>query len=174
MYQSQRHPRSRAGFSIVQVFGTVMCVAIAAGIAIPMYFSRPGITLENACVLLANDLRLAQNNAAYTGKVMIVTIDEDGGGYAVLNEHGAIVENPRTGKPFQRRYDRDGVFRGVRVRLVELGEDRALAYDTLGYATEGGRIVLSFDGETREVQIDAKSGDLSIPNSSSGWVDPGF
>lgn len=175
---SVQHPQApqsrRAAFTILELMIAVVAIAIVAGIAIPLHFGRAEVTLENACILLARDLRAAQNNAAYSGRKMTVVFDEDGGGYRVVDDHGSVVEHPRTNGPFERRYDYDGVFRGVYVRMVELGEDRALTYDQRGFALEQGRVVLAYDRDTRELVISRDTGDVNILDSSSGWVDKGL
>ena len=152
----------------------VVAIAVVAGIAIPMHFGRSEVTLENAAILLARDLRATQNNAAYMGRTMTISFDEDGGGYRVVDEHGKVVEHPRTGRDFVRRYQRDGVFEGVFVRLVDLGGDRALVYDERGFALESGKVELVFERDSRELFVDEHSGGVHIPGSTTGWKDPGI
>lgn len=164
----------RAGFTIPELLLAVVAIAIVAGIAIPMHFGRADVTLENACILLAEDLRAAQNTAAYRGQAMSVVFDEDGGGYRVVDEHGSVVQHPRTDLPFIRRYDRDGVFEGVHVRLVDLGDDRTLVYDSRGFALEAGRLSLAFDGALRDVLVARDTGDVDLVGSTSGWSDGGL
>ena len=70
-------PRRR-GFTIPELMIAVVAIAVVAGIAIPMHFGRSEVTLENAAILLARDLRAAQNNAAYMGRTMTISFDEEG------------------------------------------------------------------------------------------------
>jgi Tfp pilus assembly protein FimT len=164
----------RKAFTIPELLTAVMCIAILASVAIPMHFGRSDITLENACVLLARDLRTAQNNAAFTGRPMTVIFDEDGGGYRVLDESGALVQNPRTDLPFERRYGSDAVFRGVHVRMVDFGKDRSLAFDPHGFATEKGRVMLTFGDDARELFVSRDTGNVTIIGSTSHWADDGL
>lgn len=169
-----RTPGRLRGFTILELLVAVVMVAIVAAVAIPVHFARPEVTLENACILLARDLRAAQNRAAYEGDVSVVTFDEDGGGYSVTNSVGTVIDHPRTDGPFVRRYDADAVFDGVHVRMVDTGNDRSLVYDERGFALEAGRIVLTFGGDAREVLVARDTGDVTILGSTSGWVDRGF
>ncbi len=43
-------------------------MAVVAGLAIPAYFGKHGITLDNGARLLARDLRVAQNMASFEGQ----------------------------------------------------------------------------------------------------------
>jgi len=141
----------RAGFTIPELLVALVAIAIVAGIAIPMHFARAEVTLENAGVLLARDLRAAQNGAAYHGRSLRVDFDDDGGGYRVLDPRGQVVEHPRTGEPFVRRYDRDR-----------------------GFALESGRLVLVYGGDTRELLVERYTGEVILVGSTSGWVDDGY
>ena len=49
--------------------GPLQNVTSAAGLAIPAYFGRSEVTLENAAILLAKDLRAAQNRSAFMADV---------------------------------------------------------------------------------------------------------
>lgn len=166
--------RDERGFTILELLLLLSGLAILAAWAIPAWFDRPDVTLENASTLLAHDLRAAQNRAAYTGTPCSMVFPEDGDGYAVLDERGDLVRNPRTELPFRRRYSFDGVFRGVRIVSVDLGPDRALDFDANGLVLDGGSITLAFNGELRKVWIDEGSGRMRIEGSSSGWTDLGY
>jgi len=149
-------------------------VSIAAAIAIPAYFSRSEVTLEQAAILLARDLRSVQNRAAYLGELSIVHFHEDGDGYRVTNGAGALILNPATGQQFDRRYSADGVFRGVCVLDVRFGDDDTLTYDERGIPQEEGQLTLGFDGDTRILHVHRRTGIVEIIGSSSGWHDPGY
>ena len=61
-------PAGRAGVSLLVMLIVLAVMAIVAGVAIPAYFGRHGITLDNAARLLARDLRVAQNMAGFEGQ----------------------------------------------------------------------------------------------------------
>lgn len=149
-------------------------LAILAAWAIPAFFARPDVTLENASTLLAHDLRAAQNRAAYKGVPCSVVFPEDGDGYAVLDDHGDLIRNPRTELPFRRRYSIDGVFRGVVIVSVDFGPDRRLDFDENGLVLEGGSVTLAFNGDSRKLWIEEGSGRLRLEGSSSDWQDYGY
>ncbi len=68
----------------------------------------------------------------------------------------------------------DGVFRGVRVLDVNLGDDRALSYDDRGVLREEGQVTLGFKGDTRILHIHSRTGTVEIIGSTSSWRDPGY
>ena len=166
--------RGRRGFTIFELLVALAILSIVAALAVPAYFDRHEVTLENAATQLARDLRATQNRAAYLGTAAELAFLDDGDGYRILEG----TDSPFGSEPREhhlRRYSRDGVFEGVRIERVELGaEQRAVAFDPRGRALHGGRITLGFDGETRTVAIQRGTGLISIADSSSGWRDDGL
>lgn len=164
--------RARGGFTILELLVALALIALVASIAIPAWFERGEVTLENASVLLARDLRLAQNSAAALGRRTTVEFLADGTGYRVLDAEGRVVVHPRSGRLFQRIYPADGVFQGVEVADVDLLGGRKVVFNRDGTARQGGRIVLAFQGERRTVKIERESGFITIVGS--GWEDDGL
>lgn len=164
----------RSGFTIVELLGALVLIAIAAAIAVPAYFGRSEITLERASILLARDLRSVQNRAAYLGETSTVSFLEEGDGYRVTDPTGVIIRNPSTDLPFERRYSADGVFQGVSILDVRFGPDHAVTYDERGVPQEEGELTLSFRGDTRTLRLHGITGVVEILGTTSGWVDSGY
>jgi len=170
-----RHTSSRAGFSLPELVISLAVIALVACIAVPMYFARSEVTLENAAVQLCRDLRAAQNRAAYLGITASVEFEDDGTGYEIVDDEGGPIPGPHGTDEFVRRYDRDGVFEGVRIHDLELsGAPARLRYGPRGSALEGGTITIAFEDETRSVSVRRGDGLLSILDSSSDWIDDGL
>ena len=166
--------RSRSGFTIVELLGALVLIAITAAIAIPAYFGRSEVTLEHAAILLGRDFRAAQNRAAYQAEPSHFQFLEDGRGYIVTDPGGSLSINPSTNQPFERIYAADGVFRGVRVVDVRFGPDRTLVYDERGIPAQEGQVTLWFRGDKRIVKVQRRTGTVEIVGSTSGWTDPGY
>lgn len=164
----------KSGFTLLELLISLVVISVIAALAIPSYFGRSEVTLENAAVLLARDLRAAQNRSAYMGETTRVVFFEDGDGYHVLDTFGKPTENPRNELPFERRYSIDAVFRGVRIASVELDGETALIFDERGEPTGPARITLEFDGDERTILLSPPYGEISILGSTSGWVDRGY
>ena len=166
--------RGRRGFTILELLVTLVLVSVVAAVTMPAYFGQPEVTLENASVLLARDLRAAQNRSAYLAEEADFVFLDNGDGYCVLDVTGAVIKNPATALDFDRRYSEDGVFYGVYVASVECGSDRTIRYNSRGRATEAARITLRFAGDERVVVVEKGSGTVTIVGSTSGWADNGY
>ena len=165
------NPVKQQGFTLLELLITLVVLSCLAALAIPGFFSRPEVTLENAATLLAQDLRLAQNRSAYRSEPCRFEFLESGEGYRVVGGDGHVVEHPATLQPFLRRYPEDAVFRGVRVIDLVASEGRVLSYDARGRAMGDLRVTLSFEGDLRIVRVRAPSGTIDILGSTSGWSD---
>ena len=163
----------RRAFTLLELIVALAMIAVVATLAVPAWFERGEVTLENAARLLADDLRDAQNRAAALGKPTTVSFSVDGTGYQASEAGGEVITHPRTGRPFVRSYPSDGVFEGVEVFEVELGPARGLTYTADGRAGSGGRIVLTFGAETRTLLVDPGTGRLTLVGGSGTWVDDG-
>lgn len=162
--------RGRGGFTILELLLSLVAVAALATLAIPFHFDSADVSLENAAIQLAADLRMAQNRAAYLGRAVTLEFDADGHGYRMVEQ---VSRGPRV--ELVRRYDADGVFEGVRVRSAAFGSEGALArFGTRGSALSGGRVQLALHDEVRTLSLQADTGRLAIEDSSSGWVDDGL
>jgi prepilin-type N-terminal cleavage/methylation domain-containing protein len=165
---------TQAGFTLLELILALLTVAVSAAIAIPVHFGRPEVTLENACVLLAHDLRAAQNRAAYLDQPTRFVFLPDGSGYRVTDLQGKVIRNPRDDWSFERIWLADGVFRGVLASEIDLGEETAIVYDGNGRALRGGSVRMRFGEALRVLHIAPRSGKISIEGSTSGYVDRGY
>lgn len=164
---------SRRGFTILELVLALLVLSVVASLSIPAYFERSEVTLEKACILLAHDLRAAQNRSAYLGEPALFVFDVEGNGYEVQDELGERIRHPTTREPFVRRFSFDGVFAGVRVIEARFGDDATLLYDRRGTVREGGYVVLGFGTDRRLVQVEPGDGAVHIEGTTSGWRDEG-
>lgn len=167
------HP-TRAGFSLLHLLIALVGVSVVATLAIPRYFSHAHITLENAAVLLAQDLRTAQNRAAYSSETLFFRFFPDGDGYEVVTKSGQQVSDPRTGRAFVRRYSSDAVYRGVQIDSLVAGDDGTLVLTPFGEISDAVTARLVFEGRERVVRAARSSGIVTIEGSTSGFVDDGY
>ncbi len=159
------------GYSLIHLVLILVVLSGTASMLVPGWFAREGVTLDNAATLLASDLRDAQNRAAFERRDLRVTFREDGDGYLITDAFGGSITAPVGSGPFERRYSRDGVFRGVTIKTVRLGPNRRLEYGPRGLAVRGGEVVLAFQGETRTVRVTDASGHIEIDGLTTAWED---
>ncbi len=165
---------ARKGFTVFELLLTILVISMLAAITVPAFFSRPEVSLENATILLANDLRAAQNHSALSGRASFFRFLPNGDGYFVTSAEGNLVANPATGRDFERSYSADGVFTGVSIREAEAGHGGVLGIDERGRPVQDARITLSYEGDSRTLVLEKGTGRLTILGSTSGWVDSGY
>ena len=164
---------SRRGFTILELMLALIALSVVASLSIPAYFERSEVTLEKACILLAHDLRAAQNRSAYLGETAFFSFQKEENGYEVRDEFGERIRHPTTNEPFLRRYSLDGVFAGVQVLEARFDDGAVLCYDERGNVPKGGHVVLAFGTDRRVVRVEEGAGTVHIEGTTSGWRDEG-
>ena len=159
---------ARAGISLLGVLLSLCGVAIAAMLAIPAFFERADFTLDNACQLLARDMRSAQNRAAFLHTEARFAFDADG--WRVLEKNGALLGGMGQDHPIVRRFSVDGVFEGVSAEQISVGPRRELTITARGTTVERGELVLRFRNEERAVAIERGSGLVIDARTGQAWV----
>lgn len=165
--------RRRAGFSILELAVVLTLLTVAAAIAIPLFFGRPSVTLDSAAILLARDLRAAQNEAVLRGRDVVVQFLPEGDGYRAFDESGELLPSPSGGGEFLRRYSRDGVFEGVRIELLDVAQNRSVHFTPEGFALQGLRLELVYAGDRRQLRLESATGLVSIEGLRRPWNDDG-
>lgn len=150
---------------------TLAGVALLASMGIPTFFSRAEVTLDNAAVLLARDLRAAQNRAAFLHSVAVFEFLPDGEGYRVTTRQGWLVRHPEADEMFERHYAGSGVFEGVEVASIEFGGDNAIVFDERGRPSRGGDVTLTFGDERRVVRLLPRTGRIQVFGLQRRWFD---
>ena len=164
----------KGGFTLLELLIALVLISVIAALAIPAYFGRSEITLENAAILLAKDLRAAQNRSAFMAEETIVELLEDGDGYRMVDSLGKPVDNPRDNMAFERRYSIDAVFRGVSIVADDLGSNGRLSFNERGEPDEPMQLTLRFGDDERTVRVEPPYGEIHLIGSTSGWVDNGY
>jgi Tfp pilus assembly protein FimT len=164
--------RWQEGLSLLDFMLALAGVMVVSVLAIPGFFGRPEITLDRAALLLASDLRFAQNEAALSQRPTEVWFDPLGDGYELLYEGGELVDNPVGGGPLVRRYSRDAIFRGVRVTVEE--QPGKVRFDASGFALDRLAVLLEYEGEGRRLHLTRGSGMMEIEGLAREWRDDGL
>lgn len=162
---------SSRGFTLLELLAVLLILSLCAATTVRWYFSRAEVTLENAAVLLARDLRAAQHRSIFLDVPGRFVFLPEGEGYAVTDMTGAVAHHPLTDEAFARVYPDDGVFVGVRVVEAIAGEDRTLDIDRRGLALEDLSVTLAFGREQRTVLLERKSGKITLVGCVRPWAD---
>lgn len=155
------YPR-RGGFSLLHLILLLAVMTILACVAIPGWFSRTDITLDNAVHLLARDIRDAQDRAAFQHRKLRLRFLADGDGYVVLDSRDHPIEAPIGTGDFLRCYSSDAVFRGVRLEPILTGDGGDLHFGSRGRTLTASQVAVTFRGESRLVEIEEATGQISV------------
>lgn len=156
---------------MLELLLVLVVISLCAATTVRWYFSHADVTLENAAILLARDVRAAQHRSIFLGEKSRFVFLSDGTGYTVLDAAGASARNPQTAEPFLRVYSDDGVFNGVSVLEADAGGDRTLEIDGRGLPLEDLAVTLAYRDERREILLERKTSEITIVGSTSGWID---
>jgi len=162
---------ARRAFTILELLVVLLVLSLCAATTVRFYFSRSQVTLENAAILLAHDLRAAQHRAIFLNEPSHFRFLPDGSGYVVTDTRGNLSRNPQTDEPFLRSYPEDGVFHGVTILDVTAGDDRVLEIDPHGAPLENLSVTLGFGDERRTLVMSSRTGVITLVGSTSDWVD---
>lgn len=164
--------RLASGLNILDLAVVMAIVTVLTGIAIPVFYSQPRVTLDHASILLANDLRYAQNEAAISGQMTHLLLDAKGDGYSVRYKNGNSVANPVGGGELRRQYSVDAIFRGVSLKLVE--GDSTVSFDRNGFALDALTVSLHYQEDSRVLRMALGSGLVEIQGLENEWKDDGL
>jgi Tfp pilus assembly protein FimT len=166
-------PRSSSGISIAHIASFLAVVALFSCIAIPLFFGQPKVTLDSAAILLAQDLRLAQNEAVLASQTTSLALDENGDGYAIEYSSGRVLANPVGGEDLRRVYSFDAIFRGVQIEAVK-DSASLVSFSRDGFSLNGASFRLEYGDETRLVHVAKGNGEISIDGLHSPFDDSGL
>ena len=162
----------RSAFTLVELCVSLALITLIASIAIPTFFGRADVTLDNAAELLASDLRSGQNRAAFLERAVRIHFIDEGDGYWIDDAMSAT----STTVPLiaNRRYSENAVFEDVQIQSVTFEKGERLNFGVRGIASTSTRITLALGDETRVVTVEAPSGRLTIEGTTRGWTDDGY
>lgn len=147
-------------------------VALLAGVVIPTFFGRHSVTLDNAAILLARDLRSVQNRAAYMGQP--ATLRFDAHGWRAYDAEGKPLTRTASSELIERRLDADAVFEGVTVEVLDFGPAEEVRFDPTGRPDRGGTLELVYRGERRLLTLSGKTGLVTLEGLERSWTDQGL
>jgi prepilin-type N-terminal cleavage/methylation domain-containing protein len=165
--------RARHGFTLLELVLCLGVIAFVASFAISAFFQQSDMTLHNALRLLADDIHEMQARSTSLEVPVDIVFDPAGDGYHAEDRGTPDPLRERLFPLVSRRYSRDAVFEGVRIRLVELkGADR-ISFDATGHSLATGSIVIGYRTEARVLELRSDRGFTYLPDSppSRGWLD---
>lgn len=155
-------PRTRGGFTIIELIVVIMLVTFTAAVSMWAYFARPEVTLDNAAQLLVRDMRVAQSRAALLHAPVTLVFHDEGDGYRIFDGMEDMAHPRFLPDRIERRYSRDAVFEGVTILPLGLAARGRIVFDGEHADPASGSITLSYERETRMVEIEPGSGRVML------------
>ena len=170
--QNPPPPSPARGISLGGVIASLAVVALLAGLVIPAYFGRHTVTLDNAAILLARDVRTVQNRAAHLGLPTVLRFDANGWrAYDVL---GKPLTRFESSERIERRLDADAVFEGVQLESLDFGPGTEVRFDATGRPDRDGSLEIAYLGERRRLRVSLPDGRVTIEGLERPWSDAGL
>jgi hypothetical protein len=161
-------------FTILELLLVLAVVTFTAAISIWAYFSRPEVTLDNAALLLARDMRIAQNRALLLRHPVYLVFYKEGDGYRVVDDLQESSIARQGYERIERRFSRDAIFEGVKILRVGLGSNDCIAFPSDGGPMPSGRLMLSYGNETRALEIEDGTGRILLSDHSTALSGSGL
>lgn len=165
-------PTANRGISLGGVIASLAVVALLAGVVIPIFFGRHAVTLDNAAVLLARDLRSVQNRAAHLGQPTTLRFDTDG--WRAFDVFGQPLTRFASSERIERRLDADAVFEGVTLEEIAFGDGDEVHFDAAGRPDRGGSLEVVYRGERRLLRLSQDEGRVQLEGLERPWTDTGL
>ncbi len=159
--------RSRRGISLLSLLLTILGIGLTVAVVVPRFFTKTNVTLDNAAVVFAKDLRAAQQRSSFVHQPSRFEVRSDG--YRVVDATGELVLRYGSQEKFERSFGPLSVHAGVEIVAMDLGADSAIDIDAVGLATESGSLTLRFQGRERRITFRPGRGLIDIEGLDRDW-----
>ncbi|HUG67602.1 MAG TPA: GspH/FimT family pseudopilin [Pirellulaceae bacterium] len=149
---------SRRGFTLADLMITVLIIGILSAVSTPrMIDTFSELQLEAAAKQVASDLRYARQCAKTGGRNQSVTFNPGNNSY----ELNGMKDIFRSSKPFVVVLPNSSY--PANINSATFGAGAVVTFDMYGRPDNGGAVVVGKDGATKTVQVNATTGEVSIP-----------
>lgn len=156
----------RRGFTLIEVVMVIVIVGILTAIAIPRFQAFYAVKLDGAAKKVISDIRYVQQIAIANHTSTRIVFDP------VTERYRAEEESPR-GSNFWRAisspfmsgsmtadFTKDPQYAGINITSPSFGAGSTLMFDWRGQPVSGGSVTLSYNDNTRRVEVVGTTGQV--------------
>jgi type II secretion system protein H len=173
MSDSQR-PKSRFGFTLIEILCVVMIFAIAAAIVFGEMSSQGNLQAESGAREVMADLLYAQNQAIATASPVYVYFNTGGKAYSLYQPWGTTLTNPISQHAYSTSWSGEN-WSVSSAKLDNTANQPAMYFDALGTPwsctsagasgtqfTTTGTIVITSSGANSTITIQPGTGNITV------------
>ncbi len=140
-------PKSRGGFTLVEVLVVAAVIALAGAIVVPHIVHSGQMGSQAAARALMQDMLVAQNEAIANQAPRRIVFEQSLNRYRLTDENGVTLGVSWKGDGGTENYvvdfSADSRFAGVQLINVSVGPNAYIEYDDLGTPSTGGYVELT-------------------------------
>jgi len=171
--KTQKGQRTREGFTLIEIIVTIVILAVAALVAIPVFSTGADMQVRSAANKIAADLDYAKGLAVTHQENYTVVFDPSTESYQIQDDTAAVIAHPIRPGDFIEDLGADRRLSRVNISDVDFDSDvsNAVTFDYLGAPYSGtdtnsplnsGRITLQADSFTLYVDVEPVTGYVTI------------
>ncbi len=157
--------RNRAGYTLVEVLIVVAILGIASAMIVPHMLSAGTLGVQAAARIIVADILYAQNDAIARQGVRKVVFDPATESYALTDESDSILSvrwKNGSSNNYIVDFTTDDRFQGVEIVSADFNGTSTLEFDALGGPSNGGTVVIEYQGEQYRVTVAAFTGRVTV------------
>jgi type II secretory pathway pseudopilin PulG len=161
--------RFRGGYTFVELFITLVCLALAAALVVPNLADTAPSRLQAAAEILIADVEFAQTQTlAHADDPRTVVFDASANSYTIAarSDPSTPLLNPIGQQPYVTRFGSGRAAAAARVQIstTDLGGDQTLSFGSCGQLDQlaAASVTLECSGRRLTVSFDPITGQASV------------
>jgi len=160
--QNRTAARRRAGFTLVELMIVVVILGILAGVVSRIGGQTSEQSLELADIQVQDAIGRAQALARSNRQAFGVVFDLATDRFAIVDETGALAVDPLTRRDYVVRFGVPNQPSLIDVKAADFGATGvAIVFDPQGVPIAGGNVTLAHGTATRQISVDAATGQIT-------------
>ncbi len=166
MQHSNHNPsQRRAGYTLVEVLIVVTILGIVSAVVVPNMLTAGTLGVQAAARMTVADILFAQNDAIAQQNIRKVVFDPDNERYTLTDENDNVLSvawKNGSANNYEVDFTTDDRFQGVVIVSADFAGSSTLEFDALGGPTNGGTVVIEFQGRQYRVTVASFTGRVTV------------